>query len=85
MLLKKSKIYGSALTIKALCELELGIYDVRGRLVKTLLRAEVFPAGRHVMQWNGRDNGGASVASGVYSLKLISDGVTHVQRMTLLK
>ncbi len=64
---------------------ELGIYDVRGRLVRTLVRSEVFSAGRHVMQWNGRDNAGSSAASGVYSLKLMSDGVTHVQRITLLK
>ena len=66
-------------------EVNLAIYDARGRLVKSLARGEAFDAGRHVLKWDGKDDGGASVASGVYHLKLQSKGTSQVQRMTLIK
>lgn len=44
----------------------LDVYDVSGRNVKTLLRDVQEPAGRHVVQWNGCDDAGKQVATGVY-------------------
>nr|MEE4269060.1 FlgD immunoglobulin-like domain containing protein [Candidatus Krumholzibacteria bacterium] len=66
-------------------QVDLGIYDIRGRLVKTLARAETFPTGRHLINWNGTDNSGSAMASGVYLLKLVSEGEVRTQRMTLLR
>jgi hypothetical protein len=43
------------------------ITDVAGRRVRTLAHG-LLPAGRHVVRWDGRDDGGTSVASGVYFL-----------------
>ena len=42
------------------------IYDVSGRLVRTLVNGEYFAEGTHTVTWNGRDDGGQPVASGAY-------------------
>lgn len=46
-------------------QVELAVFDVRGRRVATVTRAEV-PAGEHVIEWLGRDDAGRPVASGQY-------------------
>ncbi len=64
----------------------LAIYDVRGRLVKTIASGDALAAGRHEVEWNGTDDRGTAVASGVYTLRLMSDGgQSQARRMTLLK
>ena len=42
------------------------IYDVSGRLVRTLINGEYFAQGTHTVSWNGRNDAGAPVASGAY-------------------
>lgn len=49
------------------CTVEL--YDLQGRLVRRLL-ATTLPAGRHAAAWNGLDESGRAVASGVYVARL---------------
>lgn len=44
---------------------ELSIHDLQGRLVKTLLKADL-PAGHYAVRWEGTDNNGVAVASGTY-------------------
>lgn len=62
----------------------LNIYDVTGRLVKTLHDGHL-EAARHTLTWKGRDNGGRPVASGVYYLRMITaEGVEH-RKMMLVK
>jgi choice-of-anchor B domain-containing protein len=43
----------------------LRVFDVSGRVVRTLLDGKV-PAGRHEVVWDGRNEGGDAVASGIY-------------------
>ena len=43
----------------------LGVYDVRGRLVRTLVHGSQ-PAGTHEVMWDGVDNSGRKVSAGVY-------------------
>jgi hypothetical protein len=58
----------------------LRIFDVRGRLVATLVDGRL-PAGTHSIDFDG-----AKLASGVYMMRLQqSDGTEVVKRMTLLK
>jgi hypothetical protein len=52
---------------------ELVVHDALGRSVKTLVRG-LTPAGSHVVTWDGRDDGGRIVASGVYFVRIQSDG-----------
>ena len=61
---------------------ELGIYNARGQLVKTLHRG-MLPAGKHVLVWDGTDSGGRGVASGVYYYRL-SDGTSELSNKMLL-
>jgi hypothetical protein len=62
----------------------LKIYDVRGRLVRTLIN-EVRQAGPHKQVWDGRNNTGQRVASGVYMYRLVFGDFVKTKKMTLLK
>jgi len=64
---------------------DLAIYDVAGRLVKRLVAADARGAGRHVVPWHGRDEGGRRVTSGVYLARLEVAGEVATRKMLLLK
>jgi len=60
------------------------IFDVRGRRVRTLLDGAV-EAGRHDLVWNGTDDHGRTVSSGVYFVRAVHpDGVDR-HRVSLVK
>ena len=62
----------------------LVIFDVTGRRVKTIHDGHL-ESGPHSLVWQGRDEGGRQVASGVYYLRMETvEGVQH-QKMMLLK
>ncbi len=63
---------------------QLNLYDVSGRLVRTLLN-ESLNAGSHEARWNGKDDSGRSVASGTYFARLVVDGVNSVKAMILVR
>ena len=60
------------------------IYDMVGRHVRTLTR-DSFQPGDHTLIWDGRDDAGRSVATGVYILRLVAGDQMRSIRMTLLK
>ncbi len=62
----------------------LRVYDVSGRFVTTLLD-ENRGAGQHVARWDGRDARGRASSSGVYFVRLESDGTTETRKIVLLK
>lgn len=64
---------------------DLRVLDVRGRLVRTLLAGAAYGQGRHALLWDGRDDAGAAVASGVYVVELTAGGVRDSQRILMLK
>ncbi|MBA4311871.1 MAG: hypothetical protein C0417_04480 [Chlorobiaceae bacterium] len=63
---------------------EIGIYDINGRLVKSLLNTTQH-AGSYTIQWNGQDENGGVVSSGTYFYQVKSDGVQLVKKMLMLK
>ncbi len=63
---------------------DLTIYDVRGRAVKHLFGGEL-PPGRHRCAWDGRDDRGKPVASGVYFYRVQSGGLKTSLKMLLIK
>ncbi len=50
---------------------KLRIHDLAGRVIRTLVDGEM-PAGSHAVSWDGRDDAGHSLASGVYIARLES-------------
>ncbi len=62
----------------------LKIYNVDGRLVRTLVH-ERREAGAHTVVWSGADDRGGRVASGLYFYRLTTDAGVLTRKMTLLK
>jgi hypothetical protein len=62
----------------------LRLYDVSGRHIRTLFERWT-TAGEHATRWDGRDNAGRIVASGVYFVRLESAGSVLTNRIVLLK
>jgi len=62
----------------------LRIYDVSGRLVRTLLDGER-AAGPHSERWDGRNDRGQGTASGVYYIRLMAGTETSIKPMTLVR
>jgi len=63
---------------------QLRIVDVRGRVLRTLAQGS-WPAGRHVLSWNGTDDAGSRMPSGVYLYQLNVGGYQATKKMVLMK
>jgi hypothetical protein len=63
----------------------LKVYDVRGRMVRTLLDDAVLERGEHAIVWRGQDDRGGRVASGVYFYELRSGDQRRVEKMALVQ
>jgi hypothetical protein len=62
---------------------ELDVFDVQGRLVRTLVRGEQ-PAGWHEVRWSGVSDGGPAGA-GIYFVRLRAEGREFKQRIVWLR
>ena len=62
----------------------LSVHDLTGRHVRTLVQG-VLDAGSHEAAWDGRDDAGLPVPSGVYLCRLVAGSFVEARRMTLLK
>jgi flagellar hook assembly protein FlgD len=60
--------------LAAAARVDLGIFDVRGRLIQPLLSG-TRAAGPHAVRWGGSDASGHPVPPGVYFARLAHDGV----------
>ena len=65
-------------------QVRLAVFDVTGRLVKVLHQGPL-AAGPHTRVWQGEDSAGRRAASGVYYLRMETDGEAHHRKMMLLK
>jgi hypothetical protein len=72
-------------TLPAASSVTLAVYDVAGRLVRTLVKDSMRPAGVCETQWNGTDANGHAVASGVYFYKLTAGTETLTRKAVILK
>ncbi|UCG51723.1 MAG: T9SS type A sorting domain-containing protein [Candidatus Latescibacterota bacterium] len=65
-------------------DVEATIYDPNGRLVKKLWH-DVLPRGISTLEWNGTNENGLLVASGVYFLRIQSRGSSETTKLVLLR
>ncbi|MBK7047554.1 MAG: T9SS type A sorting domain-containing protein [bacterium] len=65
-------------------EVSLEIYDLAGRRIRHLI-ATALPAGRHNAHWDGRDDRGAPVASGLYHARLAIGDWSATKRMLMVR
>ena len=63
----------------------LNVFDASGRLVRELVDGEVLTAGRYETMWNGRNDAGHQVASGVYFYRLEAGPYSEMKSMVLVK
>jgi hypothetical protein len=73
-----------AFSVARNAEVSLEVFDLAGRRVRRLL-ATTLPAGRHTMHWDGRDDRGAPVASGLYHARLNVDDWSATKRMLMVR
>jgi hypothetical protein len=71
-------------TLSERARVTLSIYDVRGRLVRTLVD-EVMAEGHQEHAWDGKDASGSEVGSGVYFYRLTAGKKTISKKMVMLR
>jgi hypothetical protein len=62
----------------------LAVFNVRGQRVRTLVSGPR-SGGRHIATWDGRDDRGESVSSGVYFYRMTQPGFEQTRKMLLMK
>ncbi len=63
---------------------KLIVYDVLGRQVRTLVSGNM-DAGSYTVNWNGQNNAGQAVSTGVYFVRMVAGDYVSVTKMTLLR
>ena len=65
-------------------QVRLQVFDIRGRVVRTLVNTKQ-SAGRYAVQWDGSDDAGKPVSSGVYFYRLQTAQFSQTHKMMMLK
>ncbi|MCK4653584.1 MAG: lamin tail domain-containing protein, partial [Candidatus Cloacimonetes bacterium] len=63
---------------------EISIYNLKGQKVKTLI-SDQLSAGEHSVAWNGNDDFGEPVSSGIYFYRIKNSSCEIVKKMVLMK
>ena len=72
-------------TLPLVKKVNLKVYDMLGREVRTLINNDEYAKGSHSVVWNGKDNFGKSVATGSYVYTLRVGNMEKSLKMVLLK
>lgn len=65
-------------------DVSVAVFDVAGRRIRVLTLGER-SAGRHRVEWDGRNDAGERVATGVYFVRLSAEGKDSTRRIVLLR
>jgi len=65
-------------------QVSLKVYNIAGQTVRTLVD-EAMPAGNHTVTWDGTNNDGTIIASGIYFYQLRTEQFTGAKKMLLVK
>ena len=71
-------------TTKSTENTEISIYNTKGQKVNTLV-SELLPTGEYSVIWNGTDETGKKVTSGIYYYKMTNGEFTDMKKMILMK
>jgi hypothetical protein len=71
-------------SVKDAGPVNIEIFNVKGQLVKKLVN-DVRAAGEHTVVWNGMDNNGRSVSSGIYYFKMNTGKYSSTKKMIMMK
>ena len=63
----------------------LDILDTRGHLVRTLLSSDVRPMGPNLLAWDGQNDQGQNLPSGLYMARMRTLNETAVTKLTLVR
>jgi hypothetical protein len=61
------------------------VYDIQGKLINTLVDYELYQPGKYEVSWNGLDNMGNRVSSGIYFAKMQAGKFAQTKKMNLIK
>ena len=73
-----------AYEVPARTSVVLTVHDPAGRTVRTLVDSAV-EAGKHTVIWDGRNDGGSLVASGVYLVRIAAGNMTDEAKIVLAR
>ncbi|HQB41786.1 MAG TPA: FlgD immunoglobulin-like domain containing protein, partial [Candidatus Cloacimonadota bacterium] len=71
-------------SLKEKQNVSLSIYNVKGQIVKTLVKDQL-EKGRHKVVWDGKNNNGQVVGSGIYFYRMDTKDYTKIRKAILLK
>ena len=64
--------------------MKVGLYDVSGRLVRSLVDGAQTP-GRKSMAWDGRDDAGRALPAGLYLVRMQAAGFAQMHKLVLMR
>jgi len=70
--------------ISKITDIELTIFNILGQKIRTLVNCRQ-PAGTYQIQWDGQDNAGRNVASGIYFYRLKAGEFAQIRKIILMK
>ncbi len=71
-------------TVPQSADVSIEIFNTLGQKIRTLVDGKM-AAGEHTVNWNGMNDAGQSVSSGIYFYRMVSDQMTVTKNMVLLK
>ena len=71
-------------SLKRRSDVTIEIFDLLGRTVRRLEAGSV-AAGDHRVEWDGRDESGKTLASGIYLYRLSTEGMSQSRKMVMVK
>jgi hypothetical protein len=74
-----------AYSVKEAGPVTIEVYNVAGKVVRTLLDTEIEAGAEGFVVWNGANDGGERCASGVYFYRIAAPGFTESRKMIMLK
>lgn len=63
---------------------DLSVYDLTGRAIRKLIR-ENMPVGLHEVVWDGRNDNGDQLVSGIYFVRIATEHQAKTHRLVLIK